>query len=281
MVKISFKWGWLITGLLITLISCGPSDKESANGLLNSAKELYKANDLSGSKYLIDSLEKSYPEEIEAIADGRRLLWQVEIDEQQNSIEFYDSILVLQRAKVMALSKDFIYKEGPLPGHPGEYTHKRQQISNSYDRVFLKAHVQDDGVFCVSSRYHGKSYIKHNSVRVYNKGVSMQTLKVPLDNVKNRRFDDGSEKWEIVRYYDDAENGIINFIADNINKPLKVVFLGEKYHYIVMEKFDKEAIVKGAELASVLKNIKTLERSKQLCQKRIKLLKDKAAKGQL
>ena len=281
MVKRYFEQMLYVATFMLLLVACGLSKEEKAGALLVEAKGLFEKDNFNGARILVDSLEKSYPEEIEAIADGRRLLWQVELKEQQNSIEYYDSLLVVERAKIIALSKDFVYKPGPLPGHPGEYTHKRQKISNSYDRVFLKAHVQDDGVFCVSSRYHGKSYIKHDAIRVYHKGKSMQTLKVPSDNVKNRRFDDGTEKWEIVRYYDETENGIVNFIAANIDQPLKVVFLGEKYHYIVLEKYDKEAIVNGAILASVFKNVRTLEQSRAQNVKRIKALKRKAAEGKL
>lgn len=281
MVKMISVKKLVILAIATLCAACGLSDNEKAEVLLLEAKGLFEHEDYNGAKIIVDSLEKSYPNEIEAIADGRRLLWQVELSEQQSSIEYYDSLLVIERAKIIVLSKDFVYKPGPLPGHPGEYTHKRQKISNSYDRVFIKAHVQDDGVFYISSRYHGKSFIKHNAIRVYNQGLSMQTLEVPLDNVKNRRFDDGEEKWEIVRYYDDYENGVINFVASNIDQPLKVVFLGDKYHYIVMEKFDKEAIVKGALLASVLKNVRTLEKSRALCVKRINVLRRKATEGAL
>lgn len=278
MSRVCFANSWGVI-LLLFFIACGPSSTEKALGILDCAKQKFEQNEYNLAKLCIDSLERNYPDEIEVITDGRRLMWLVEIGEQQASLTFFDSMLVKENAKLIELSKNFILQPSPLPGHPGEYTHKRQQISNSYDRIFLKAHVQDDGTFYVSSRYHGKSNINHSAVKVYNDGDAMTTLDVPVGSVYNRQFDDGADKWEVVRYFKETENGIVNFIASNIDKPLKMVFLGKKYHYIVLEKFDKEAIAEGALLADEIKHIVAIKKSRSEIVKRLKFLREEAKRG--
>ncbi len=64
----------------------------------------------------------------------------------------------------------------------------------------------------------------------------------------------------MVNYKDGADNGIIDFIAQNVDKPLKVHFMGKGNYYIVMEKFDKEAISDGYEISFVLKDIAKIKK---------------------
>lgn len=278
MSRVSIAKYWCVC-LSLLFVACGPSSTEKATGVLDCAKQRFELKQYNAAKLCLDSLERTYPDEIEIITDGRRLMILVETSEQQSSLSFYDSLLVKATAELVLLSKNFVLNPSPLDGHPGEYIHKRQQITNSYNRIFLKTHVQDNGVFYLSSRYHGKSNINHSAVKVYNDGDAITSLQVPVGKLNNRQFDDGFEKWEIVRYYDDKENGIVNFIASNVDKPLKMVFLGKKYHYIVLEKFDKEAVAEGVLLSEKLKQIVALKKSKALIVKRIKHLRQVAKQG--
>jgi hypothetical protein len=49
------------------------------------------------------------------------------------------------------------------------------------------------------------------------------------------------------------DNGVIQFIADNAERNLKAVFLGQRMYFIVLEQFDKQAVKDALALSNALK----------------------------
>lgn len=239
--------------VMVILWSCGEkkTPKQLAQEHLLKAEHLLDSEKFTDAKLQIDSIKQLYPNQKQAINKGVILLNTVELEEQRKSLVYLDSVMNARSDQFENLKKQFILTEGSMARKSGRYVHKRQQVKNSYDRSFIKAYLDEEGTFYITSKYAGASYIYHNSIKVYNKGLFAETLEVPEDGIDNRRYEDGDMKWETVNYRKGADNGVVSFIVNNIDKPLKVQFKGKKYHYIVMEKFDKEA-VRDAYLLSLL-----------------------------
>ena len=89
--------------------------------------------------------------------------------------------------------------------------------------------MDERGELYISSNYHGKEWLDHTGMRVYDGPDQAKTEKVALDSPDNHRSDFMEVKWEKVTYRDGKDNGVIEFIANNTQRHLKAVFLGERY----------------------------------------------------
>ncbi|NPA37859.1 MAG: hypothetical protein GXO47_13535 [Chlorobi bacterium] len=267
----------LILPLLILAFiatNCGPSSEEMAAKAFNKAEKLYNEKHFNDTKLLLDSIIETFPGQIEYVTRSKDLLRKIRISEQEQNLVFLDSLLKAREEELKPMMKNFIKTKEY--GDKVILIHKRQRPENSYNRTFIRAHLDMDGNFYISSRYTGDHWIYHNQVKVYNKDKSALTDKIPEDGFLNRRFEDGGTKWEIVSYKDGKDNGVIDFIAANWDKPLKVQYRGKKYYYIVMEKFDKEAIRDANEISYVLKEIKRIKEEIKNVKQELSQLKPKS-----
>ena len=244
----------------IFIVSCGSKKEKEARQKFNKAEQLFNEKKFNDSKLVIDSIIEGYPDQIEYITRGKDLLRTIIIEEQEENLIFLDSLLQDKKRELEPLMKNF--RISTDYGKENILIHKRQKPENSYNRIYLRAHLNEDGDFYISSRYTGESRIFHDQIKVYFSGNSVLSEEIPEDGFDNRNFEDGEMHWEIVNYKNGADNGVIDFIASNWDKSLKVQFRGKKYYYIVMEKFDKEAIRDGYEISFVLKEINRIEEEK-------------------
>ena len=112
----------------------------------------------------------------------------------------------------------------------------------------------------LSSNYIGEEWLSHTGIRVYDGKLQAKTEKVPLDDPNNHRSDFLDYKWEKVLYREHKADSVINFIADNMNRNLKCVFLGKRYYYILLESYDKEAVRDALLLSNAINEKKRLKR---------------------
>ena len=234
-------------------ISCGPTPEEVAADAFVRAQKLYEAKQFNDTKLLLDSIIENLPGQIEYVTRSEDLLRTIQTSEQEQNLVFLDSLLKAKKEELKPLMKNF--RKSDEYGAKEILIHKRQKPENSYGRTFIRAHLDMDGNFYISSRYTGEYRLHHNRIKVYYNKKSATTEKVEEDGFLNRSFEDNGTMWEVVSYKDGMDNGVIDFIAANWDKSLKVQFIGKKYYYIVMEKFDKEAIRDANEISFVLKDI--------------------------
>ncbi|MCT4643353.1 MAG: hypothetical protein N4A74_00095 [Carboxylicivirga sp.] len=243
------------------LLACGANKEELARERFTKAEKLFENNLFNDAKLEIDSIEELYPGQIEYVTKGQELLRRILIKEQQQNLVFLDSMLINKEDELKPLMKNFI--ESADYGAKKILIHKRQKPENSYGRTYLRAHLDLEGNFFISSRYTGTERIYHDQIKVYFSGNQALSEEIKEDGLNNRHFEDGENQWEVINFKNGKDNGIVEFIANNADKSLKVQFRGKKYYYIVMEKFDKEAIRDGYEISFVLKEIKRIKKEKE------------------
>lgn len=260
--------------LVLTLVlfwECTPSAVKFADEMYEEAKALKDSGNFNLAKIKLDSVMLLAGNQSEKGQEARKLLAEIEIDEQERNLRFLDSALVEQEALLEPLMKNFTLSDEY--GSEKLLIHKRQKPENSYNRTYLRAHLSEDGNFYISSRYHGSRWINHNKIRVYLGSESVNSEEVADNGIDMRRFEDGEFKWEFVYYKDGKDNGIVDFIAANSDKPLRVEFIGKSREYIIMEQYDREAIRDAYEISFILKEIKRIKDEKKKSEELLNKLK--------
>ncbi|MCL3782278.1 hypothetical protein EMN47_17980 [Prolixibacteraceae bacterium JC049] len=234
-------------------VSCGPSDSDRANFYNRIADEKLKQSDTLMALTYYDSTKMI----VKAVA-------QVKMAKQKQYAIYNDlkgklaARLDSNKVQIQKLEKQFVRSKGDFDRYY-QYTHKRQTFDRAWDRSFIRIYLDERGEIYLSSNYYGEQWLNHTGLRVYDGKLQAKTAKVALDDPNNHRSEFDKGKWEKVTYRGDKDNGVIQFIADNVEKNLKAVFLGKRYYYIILEKFDKEAVRDALALSKALKAKKKLE----------------------
>jgi hypothetical protein len=246
---------------ILVLVGCGPSRKEQAQERLKEAIKLKEEGNFNLAMLKLDSLIYYYSDQTDETEYAKEALRAINILEQERNLNYLDSMLLMQEELLAPMMRNFIISDEY--GHEKILIHRRQRPENSYNRTFIRAHLNESGIFFISSRYHGNQWIQHRQIRVYIRDSSVLSELIPEDGFDNRRFEDGPSRWEIVNYKNGKDNGIIDFIATHWNEPLRVQFIGTKHEYIVMEQFDREAVRDAYEISFILKEVHRIKEERK------------------
>lgn len=250
--KISVQY--LLLLVLIIFVSCGPSDEDKARVKIDLAKNLLVKNDTAAAINQLDSIAKLYPEAVYSANAAKNLLQEVRLEVMQRKEAELDSV----KLQVAELEKSFVKEKTEFDRYT-QYIHKRQTFKRAWDRSYIQVHLDERGELYLSSNYHGENWLDHTGLRVYDSGDDAKTEKIPIGTPDNHRSDFMEAKWEKVSYRNGKDNGVIEFIANNVDRNLKAVFLGNEYYYIILETYDKEAVRDALALSKAIKKRNKLE----------------------
>lgn len=251
---------------LMIFVACGPSDEDKARVKLNLAKNFLEKQDTTAALIQLDSIAKLYPEAVYSLNAAKNLAKDVRFEVMQRTEVELDSIKV----KIVELEKSFVKEKTEFDRYT-QYTHKRQTFKRAWDRSYIQVHLDERGELYLSSNYHGENWLEHTGLRVYDSGDDAKTEKIEIGTVDNHRSDFMEAKWEKVSYRNGKDNGVIEFIANNVDRNLKAVFLGNEYYYILLETYDKEAVRDALALSKAIKKKKGLENRIKLLQKKMNI----------
>jgi len=256
----------LITLLIVSVVGCGPSDEDKARAKLNLAKSLLTKNDTTAALRHLDSIPKLYPEAVYSANAAKNLMNEVNFDLLHRKEAELDSLKV----KIVELEKPFKKEKTEFDRYT-QYIHKRQTFERAWDRSYIQVHLDERGEIYLSSNYHGEKWLNHTALRVYDQGDDAKTEDIPIDNINNHRSDFVDAKWEKVTYRNGKDNGVMEFIANNADRRLKAVFLGDEYYYIILETYDKQAVKDALALSKALKQKNKLEGQIRSLQKQLNI----------
>ena len=196
----------------------------------------------------LDSIRVLYPEAFEAI--GKADEWRRKINSEFlfRKQDQFDKLT----ERLIELEGLFTKEKTPYDRYT-QYIHKRQNFDRRWNQSFIQVHLDERGELFISSNYYGAQWLHHIGIRVYDDVFQAKTDSVPLTDPSNHRSDFMGTHWEKVSYTKGKDNGVIQFIADNAERNLKAVFLGQRMYYIVLEKFDKQALKEALDLSSAIK----------------------------
>ncbi len=246
--------------------SCGPSDEEKASAKLRQAKALLEKHDTLSALRQLDSISGLYPKADYAVNASTNLIKEIQFDLLHQKEAQLDSL----KLKIGILEKPF-QKEKTEFDRYTQYIHKRQNFERAWDRSFIKVHLDERGEIYLSSNYYGKNWLNHTALRVYDQKIDARTEEIPIGSTDNHHSDFMEAKWEKVSYRKGKDNGVMEFIAKNSNRNLKAVFLGKEYYYIILESYDKQAVIDALALSKALLQKRKVEDEIQSLKKKLNL----------
>ena len=246
---------YLLIIIALFAVACGPSDEDKARAKMNLAKSLLQKNDTTAALRHLDSIPQLYPKAVYASNAAKNLISEINFDLLHRKEAELDSL----NAKIQVLEEPFEKEKTEFDRYT-QYIHKRQNFERAWDRSYIKVHLDERGEIYLSSNYHGENWLNHTALRVYDQGDDAKTEEIPIGSVDNHRSDFMEAKWEKVSYRNGKDNGVMEFIANNTDRRLKAVFLGDRYYYIILESYDKAAVKEALALSRALKKRNKLER---------------------
>lgn len=256
----------LLLALALSIISCGPSDEEKASARLRQAQAVLAKNDTLTALKQLDSIPLLYPNAEYAVNAAQNVKKEIQFALLHSKEAQLDSL----QLKITVLEKPFEKEKTEFDRYT-QYVHKRQNFQRAWNRSYIQVHLDERGEIYLSSNYHGKNWLNHTALRVYDQGDDAKTEEIPAGSTDNHRSDFMDAKWEKISYRNGKDNGVMEFIAAHADRNLKAVFLGKEYYYIILENYDKQAVIDALSLSKALKKQKEMESEIQMLRKKLNI----------
>lgn len=247
-----------LTSLL--LIACGNEAEKKAAEKLQSARQAFETGDFNLAKTEIDSIKILYPKAFNARKEGIRLLQQVELQEQQETIVYLDSLLAEKEAAFEAIKGRFIFEKDTAYQDIGNYIWPTQVIEKNLHRSYLRFRVNERGVMSMTSIYCGASNIHHVAVKVSAPDGTFAETPASNDSYETT---DLNEKIEKADYLLGQDGSVMGFIHMNHDKNIRVEYLGGKKYTTTMSTADRQALKELYELSQILSAIEQAKKEKE------------------
>lgn len=263
------------TALLIT--ACGDNGEKKAAEKLDIARAALDAGEYGEAKMEIDSVKILYPRAINARKAGIRLMQQVELAEQTNTLAYLDSMLLVKNQQFEEIKGRFVLEKNAEYQDIGNYFWPTQTVEKNLHRAYLRFQVDENGVMTMTSIYCGKGNINHIAVKVTAPdGTFAET---PASDDVYMTTDLG-EKIEKADYRLGKDGSVIGFIALNKDKNLKVEFVGERKFNTTMSATDRTAAAELYELSQLLSSIRQIEKEMKEANLKIEFVKRNMERSQ-
>lgn len=257
----------IVVGILLValLASCGDNYKKRAAAKLELAISYCEKGDSATAVQTLDSIPTLFPEAFKVITQAKELNKKINAEILFRKQDQLDKVA----AQITELEKSFDKEKTDYDEYT-QYVPKRQNAERRWDQSYIQVHLNELGNLYISSNYYGKQWLDHVALRVYDGVFQAKTDTVPLGDINNYHGEFMDMHWEKVSYKNGKDNGVIQFIADNVDRNLKAVFLGKHTYYILLEKFDKQAIKDAVALSGALKQKNELEKEIKRLQLKVK-----------
>ena len=263
--------------LLFVLLLAGCGEGKEAQMLLEEAKIMYENKHFIAAKSMIDSINITFPREIEVRKEALTLMRLVERGESAQNISYCDSLLPIRTGELDNLKKGFVFEKDSVYDEIGNFIWKAMTIERNTERSYIRCGVNENGEMYMASVYFGGRAIEHSGLKLSVKdGTFAETPVIPYDGGVNYRFKDLGNTTEVVTYMGDHCKSIANFVsAIDPKERIKAEYTGGKPFTLYLSDNDKKAINATYELASVLSEISILQKEKAKSEKKIILIDEK------
>lgn len=261
----------LIPALLLVLSSCN-QDEKNAGELLQRAEASFSASNFSEAKMQIDSIRTLYPKAFEARKAAIKLMQQIDLEEQNRSLAYLDSVMAVKQASLDSIKGNFVLEKDTAYQEVGNYFYPTQVVEKNIGRTFLRACVSEKGEMSLTSIYCAGGNIHHNAVKVSSGDAFAQTP-ASVDSYETTDLGRTIEKAD---YKLGADGGVIGFIVANRDaKSLKLEFIGDKTYRTVMYSNDIKAIAQVSDLARILLSMEEIRKEQKEANLKIKFVTKK------
>lgn len=244
-------------------------DARHGEALLAHAQASFEAGNYNLAKLQIDSIRTLYPKAFDARKAAIKLMQQVELKEQEKSLVYLDSMMVVKQASLDSIKGEFVFEKDTAYQDMGNYFYPTQTVEKNIGRSFLRAQVNEDGEMSLTSIYSGPTNIHHTSVKV---SVGDNFAETPTSPDIYETTDLG-EHIEKADYKLGADGGVIAFIASHADsKNVRLEFRGDRNYATLMRPDDVKAVAAVGNLARILSAIKEIKDDKEKAQLKIRFV---------
>ena len=259
------------------LMACnGVEHKASARLAL--AKKAYMEGNYNQAKLELDSIKILYPKAFDTRREGNRLERRVELDVQRFHMANLDSLLTSWQTRLKQMKPAYAFEKDEEYQQTGIYLHPSQVIERNLHRSFLRFQVDEQGKTSMTSIYCGSSNIHHTAIKVSAPdGTYAQTPTSP-DSYETTDLGEHIEKAD---YKLGQDGGVMEFIALNHNKNLRVDYMGDRTYTTTLSKVDRQAASAILQLGGVLDSIAKVKADMEECRLKIGFLEERIKRDSL
>ena len=260
---------------LALLTGCGDGGEKQAQLHLQKAEQALLLENFSEAKLQIDSIKMLYPKAFEARKQGIKVMQQVDLKEQTKTLAYLDSVMLVKQAQLDSIKGDFVLEKDTAYQDIGNYFYPTQTVEKSLGRSFLRGQVNELGEMSLTSIYCAGGQLHHTSVKV-SVGELFAETSISKDSYETTDLGKTIEKSD---YKIGEDGGVVGFIIANQDKNIQLHFIGDKTYRIVMDKNDRKAIVKLAELARILSGMEEIRKQQKEASLKIQFVSRKIEEG--
>ena len=257
--------------LFMTLFSCN-SDKKKAEELFQRAESSFATGDYSLTKLQIDSIRTLYPKAFEVRKAGIKLMQQVDLQEQQKTLVYLDSVMAVKQASLDSIKGNFVLEKDTAYQEVGNYFYPTQTVEKNIGRSFLRGQVNERGEMSITSIYCAGGKLHHRAVKVSVDDLFAETPISP-DCYETTDLGKAIEKAD---YKLGADGGVIAFIIANQDKKrIRLEFIGDRNYKTTMQPNDIKAIAELSRLAQILSSIEAIKKEQNEANLKIRFVNRK------
>lgn len=257
--------------LFMTLSSCN-SDEKKAEELFQRAESSFATGDYSLAKLQIDSIRTLYPKAFEVRKAGIKLMQQVDLQEQQKTLVYLDSVMAVKQASLDSIKGNFVLEKDTAYQEVGNYFYPTQTVEKNIGRSFLRGQVNERGEMSITSIYCAGGKLHHRAVKVSVDDLFAETPISP-DCYETTDLGKAIEKAD---YKLGSDGGVIAFITANQDKKrIRLEFIGDRNYKTTMQPNDIKAIAELSRLAQVLSSIEAIKKEQNEANLKIRFVNRK------
>lgn len=257
--------------LFMALFSCN-SDEKKAEELFQRAESSFATGDYSLTKLQIDSIRTLYPKAFEVRKAGIKLMQQVDLQEQQKTLVYLDSVMAVKQASLDSIKGNFVLEKDTAYQEVGNYFYPTQTVEKNIGRSFLRGQVNERGEMSITSIYCAGGKLHHRAVKVSVDDLFAETPISP-DCYETTDLGKAIEKAD---YKLGADGGVIAFIKANQDKKrIRLEFIGDRNYKTTMQPNDIKAIAELSRLAQILSSIEAIKKEQNEANLKIRFVNRK------
>lgn len=263
---------FLIVAVVFFATSCSGGNKEAREAYMK-AKTLYEAGDYDNAKLMIDSIKILGPKAFDEIRAGIQLTRVIELAINKEILKRVDSIMPIYREEQERLLGEFDFIKDEEYQTEGLLVYKNNPNKLSQEKSCLRIQVTEKGEMQLLSVYCGAYPLQHESIKVsLPDGTYAMTTAVPYDGASNYRYYIDGRNIETITYSEPKMRRVADFIVAAENRPVTVSYEGKKPFSFKLDNTTRKAITESYKLATVIKNIASLEREDVIASRAIVVL---------
>lgn len=252
------------------LASCSSSEREKAEALYAQAEERMNQGDYELAIEMLDSLDHTYPSEVEVRRKGMHLRPQVIEKNSLLELSQTDSLLAVTQLKSDSVAKYISRVDNPIEPYYVAADFKGKDVTAAPG---LYARITPDGQFYMLSSVNKP--LNTTSVTVAMPGgVSAQTSSVSYDGERNDR----QGGCEVITFMQAECDTIGALIANNPDAKFTLTFNGRKSYTMPLPENQQKGIATMYEAASLLRDLKIYQIRKTHLEKQLELARSQQAR---